>query len=184
MNQQLEASLDALSAQWQNGICPGAQILIRQGGQVLYEKSFGYANLEHQIPITSESIFHVASISKQFTVLSILLLWKDGLLNLDDDIRSYVSDLIYFQEPVTIRQMMNNVSGLRDQWELLFMRGIKDQRFHQHGRREHHPADAAPFKLSSSKRLPLQQYGLSSAGSDRRTDQWYEFSRVRQNPDL
>ena len=73
MNQQLEASLDALSAQWQNGICPGAQILIRQGGQVLYEKSFGYANLEHQIPITSESIFHVASISKQFTVLSILL---------------------------------------------------------------------------------------------------------------
>lgn len=125
MNQQLEASLDALSAQWQNGICPGAQILIRQGGQVLYEKSFGYANLEHQIPITSESIFHVASISKQFTVLSILLLWKDGLLNLDDDIRSYVSDLIYFQEPVTIRQMMNNVSGLRDQWELLFMRGIK-----------------------------------------------------------
>ena len=67
----------------------------------------------------------MASISKQFTVLSVLLLWKDGRLDLDDDIRRYVGDLISFEEPMTIRQMMNNVSGLRDQWELLFMRGIK-----------------------------------------------------------
>ena len=125
MNQQLETSLDQLFSQWQNGICPGVQALIRQSGQTLYEKSFGYANLEHQIPITSRTIFHVASISKQFTVLSVLLLWKDGRLDLDDDIRLYVGDLISFEEPMTIRQMMNNVSGLRDQWELLFMRGIK-----------------------------------------------------------
>ena len=125
MNQQLETSLDQLFSQWQNGICPGVQALIRQSGQTLYEKSFGYANLEHQIPITSRTIFHVASISKQFTVLSVLLLWKDGRLDLDDDIRRYVGDLISFEEPMTIRQMMNNVSGLRDQWELLFMRGIK-----------------------------------------------------------
>ncbi|HIZ78920.1 MAG TPA: beta-lactamase family protein [Candidatus Lachnoclostridium stercorigallinarum] len=125
MNQQMEQSLDSLFDQWQHGVCPGAQILIRQSGQTLYEKSFGYANLEHRIPITADTIFHVASISKQFTVLSVLLLWKDGLLDLDDDVRKYAGDLIFFQEPVSIRQMMNNVSGLRDQWELLFMRGIK-----------------------------------------------------------
>lgn len=125
MNHQLEVSLDALFSQWQNGLCPGVQALIRRSGQDLYEKSFGCANLEHQIPITSDTIFHVASISKQFTVLAILLLWKDGLLSLDDDVRTFAGDLISFKEPVSIRQMMNNVSGIRDQWELLFMRGIK-----------------------------------------------------------
>ena len=123
--QQLEQQLDSLFQPWQTPLGPGAQVLIRQHGADLYEKNFGYANLEHQVPIDSRTLFHVASISKQFTVLSVLLLWKDGLVDIDADIRTYVPELIQFSEPVTVRQLMNNVSGLRDQWELLFMRGIK-----------------------------------------------------------
>ncbi len=128
-HQFLEQQLDSLFHPWQSSLCPGAQILIRQNGQDIYEKNFGYSNLEHQIPITSQTIFHAASISKQFTVLSILLLWKKGLVDLDADIRTYVPDLIFFQEPVTVRQLMNNVSGLRDHWELLFLRGMKPHDF-------------------------------------------------------
>ena len=125
MSLQTERQLDQLFEPWQRELCPGVQVLIRKNGQNLYEKSFGYANLEHRIPIDSDTRFHVASISKQFTVLAALLLWKEGKLDLDGDIRNYVGDLISFEEPVTVRQLMNNVSGLRDQWELLFMRGIK-----------------------------------------------------------
>lgn len=74
----------------------------------------------------------MASISKEFTVLSILLLWKEGKLGLDDDIRKYVGEYINIEEPITVRQMMNNVSGLKDQWELLFMLQ------HHHQRPDHH----------------------------------------------
>ena len=125
MNQNLEENVRQILSRWTEGLCPGGQVLIRKGGETFYEGCFGYGNLENRIPITPESIFHIASISKQFTVLSVLLLQEDGLLSVDDDIRRYVGDLIRFEEPVTLRQMFNNVSGIRDQWELLFMRGIK-----------------------------------------------------------
>lgn len=64
--------------------------------------------------------FPCRTISKEFTVMSILLLWKEGKLDLDDNIKKYLDEYINIETPITIRQMMNNVSGLRDQWELLF----------------------------------------------------------------
>lgn len=124
MNTNVSKQLDDLFRVWDNGLCPGAQVLIRQHGETVYEKCFGYGNLENQLKIKNDSILHVASISKEFTVLSILLLWKEGKLGLVDDIRKYVGEYINIEEPITVRQMMNNVSGLRDQWELLFMRSI------------------------------------------------------------
>lgn len=124
MNDKITEELEKLFTIWDSGLCPGAQVLIRQHGKTLFEKCFGYGNLEHHIKIDKHSIFHVASISKEFTVLAILLLWKDGKLNLDDDIHKYIGEYIHIETPITIRQMMNNVSGLRDQWELLFLRGI------------------------------------------------------------
>ena len=125
MNSNMTEQLDQLFRMWDRGLCPGAQVLIRQHGKTLYEKCFGYGNLENKLKIHKESIFHVASISKEFTVMSILLLWKEGKLDLEDDIRKYLNEYINIETPITIRQMMNNVSGLRDQWELLFLRGIK-----------------------------------------------------------
>lgn len=124
MNLKMTEQLDELFKLWNRGFCPGAQVLIRQHGETLYEKCFGYANIENKVKIHEESIFHVASISKEFTVMAVLLLWKEKKLDLDDDIRKYVSEYINFETPITVRQLMNNVSGLRDQWELLFLRGI------------------------------------------------------------
>ena len=125
MNQNLDRQVREILSRWTEGLCPGGQVLIRREGRSVYEGCFGFANLENRVPVTEDTIFHIASISKQFTVLAVLLLQEDGLLSVDDDIRLYVGDLINFKEPVTIRQMFNNVSGIRDQWELLFMRGIK-----------------------------------------------------------
>ena len=124
MNSDMTKQLDQLFCMWNRGLCPGAQVLIRQHGETLYEKCFGYGNIENELKIHTNSIFHVASISKEFTVMAILLLWKDGKLDLDDDIRKYLDEYINIETPITVRQMMNNVSGLRDQWELLFLRGI------------------------------------------------------------
>ena len=125
MNSVMEKKIDALFSKWTQGLCPGGQVAVRQRGELIYHKSFGYADIERSIPITDDTIFHVASVSKQITVMCILLLQEAGKLSINDDVREYVPDLIQFSEPVTIRNMMNNVSGIRDQWELLMLRGVR-----------------------------------------------------------
>ncbi|MFA9560133.1 serine hydrolase domain-containing protein [Evansella sp. AB-rgal1] len=122
---KMEKRIDSIFSKWQNGLCPGGQVVVRKGGEVVYKNNFGYANIEHEIPVRDETVFHVASVSKQITVMCVLLLQEDGKLHIDDDVREYVAEYIAFQEPVTIRQMMNNVSGIRDQWELLGLSGVR-----------------------------------------------------------
>ena len=120
-----EQKLDQIFHLWQQGLCPGGQVLVSHRGKVIYDKCFGYANLEHQVPITQDTVFHVASVSKQITVLCALLLWEEGKLDIQADIRQYVGDLVAFSEPVTVYQLMHNISGIRDQWELLMMQGVR-----------------------------------------------------------
>jgi CubicO group peptidase (beta-lactamase class C family) len=121
----IEQKIDSIFTRWQQGLCPGGQVAVRKGGKLIYNKNFGYANIEHSIPVKDDTVFHVASVSKQITVMCVLLLQEDGMLKIDDDVRKYVSEYINFEEPVTIRQMMNNVSGIRDQWELLGLSGVR-----------------------------------------------------------
>ncbi|WP_350344269.1 serine hydrolase domain-containing protein [Proteinivorax tanatarense] len=121
----MEKRIDLIFAKWQQGLCPGGQVVVRKDGQTIYNKNYGYASLEHSIPITRQTSFHVASVSKQITVMCVLLLEEDGKLSIDDDVREYVSEYIGFDEPVTLRQMINNVSGIRDQWELLGLSGVR-----------------------------------------------------------
>ncbi|ERJ13221.1 serine hydrolase domain-containing protein [Haloplasma contractile] len=125
MEKCIEKRIDAIFSRWTEGVCPGGQIRVRKKGEIIYSKNFGFANLEHQVPVQDDTVFHVASVSKQITVMSILLLAEEGTIDIDDDVRKYLPDLIQFNEPVTIRNMMNNVSGIRDQWELLSLSGVR-----------------------------------------------------------
>ena len=79
------------------------------------------ANLELDVPITPASIFHVASVSKQFTAMAVLLLAREGKLSLDDDIRAHLPELPDYGHRITVRHLLTHTSGLRDQWDLLFM---------------------------------------------------------------
>ena len=111
--------IDNLFSLWQEGLCPGGQVLVRQKGEIIYDRTFGYADVEKRIPMTHDHVFHVASISKQFTAMAILLLWEDGKLSLDADIREYIPDLVAFSEPMPLWTLLHQVSGLRDMLELL-----------------------------------------------------------------
>jgi CubicO group peptidase (beta-lactamase class C family) len=64
------------------------------------------ANLDHGVPISSTSVFNIASVSKQFTAMSIALLARQGKLSLDDDIRKYLPELPQYQSPITIRNLI------------------------------------------------------------------------------
>jgi len=115
--------LDALFSQWNIGEKPGASVAVVYDGRMVYSNGFGQANLEYNIPNTSETIYHIASISKQFTVYAILLLEQEGKLSIDDDIRDYIPEVPDFGQTITLRHLASHTSGMRDQWNLLGMAG-------------------------------------------------------------
>lgn len=121
--QILEQEIDKLFKLWIDNPGAGGQLLITYKGETLFEKCYGYANIETQTPITPESVFHMASISKPFTGMACMILHERGLINVFDDVRKYIPDLIAFDEPLTIKQMLNHVSGLKDHYSLFHIQG-------------------------------------------------------------
>ena len=115
--------VDKLFSQWDKHDSPGAAIAVLKEGKIIYKNGYGESQLEYNIPITPSTIFHVASVSKQFTAFSIVMLVNQGKLSLDDDIHQYLPEAPDFVETITIRHLIHHISGLRDQWELLAMAG-------------------------------------------------------------
>ncbi len=115
--------VDQLFATWDKPESPGAAIAVIKDGAVVYKRGYGSANLEYNIPITPQTVFHVASVSKQFTAFAITLLANQGKLSLDDDIRKHLPEVPDFGKKITIRHLIHHTSGLRDQWTLLGMAG-------------------------------------------------------------
>ncbi len=119
----LSKQVDSLLAEWDSPEKPGASVAVVHDGAIVYKKGYGSANLEYGIPNTPSTIFHIASVSKQFTAFSVLLLQASGQLSLDDDIRKYIPEVPDFGKTITLRHLANHTSGLRDQWNLLAMAG-------------------------------------------------------------
>jgi CubicO group peptidase (beta-lactamase class C family) len=97
-----------------NSATPGASVLIARGDKILYHKAFGLADLEHNIPNTMETVFECGSVSKQFTATAILVLARDGKISLNDDVRKYIPELPVYDATVTIQNLLNHTSGLKD----------------------------------------------------------------------
>lgn len=106
-------SIDQLFSSWNNAT-PGGAVLVARGNQVLYQKAFGLADLEHNTPNTVETIFECGSVSKQFTAFAALLLAKEGKISLSDPVHKYIPELPDYGHPITIQQLINHTSGLKD----------------------------------------------------------------------
>lgn len=102
---------------------PGATVAVEKDGKMILSKGYGYADLESDRKNTPTTIFHIASVSKQFTSFAIAMLVDQGKLSLDDDIRKYLPELHDFGTVITINHLAHHTSGLRDQWSLLMMAG-------------------------------------------------------------
>lgn len=120
------AKIDAVFARFAHPDSPGCILGVSRAGKLVYEKGYGMADLERDVPITPASIFHVASISKQFTAMAIMLLDQQGKLSIDDDIRKYVPELPDYGKRITLRHLLNHTSGIRDQWALLEIAGWRE----------------------------------------------------------
>jgi CubicO group peptidase (beta-lactamase class C family) len=113
------ARVDRVFAAWRGTDSPGCAVGVSQGGRVVLERGYGMANLETDTPIRPGTIFHTASVSKQFTAMAVMLLARDGRLSLDDDVRKHIPELPDYGTRITIRHLLLHTSGLRDQWSLL-----------------------------------------------------------------
>lgn len=117
------AQVDKLFEKMDTTISPGCAVAAMRDGKVLYQRGYGMADLDHDVPIRTDTVFHVASMSKQFTAAAIVMLAQEHKLSLDDEVRKYIPELPDFGTPVTLRQLVHHTSGLRDQWELLSLAG-------------------------------------------------------------
>lgn len=113
-----EQRIDALFASFHNEM-PGVAVAVTLDGKQIYNKAFGLANLEYNVPNTTATIFEAGSVSKQFVAASVLLLAKEGRLSLNDDVRKYVPELPVYDAPITIDMLLCHTSGLKE-WGAIY----------------------------------------------------------------
>ena len=154
-----EAGVDPVFSRWTRQ-SPGCAVGVSKGGTAVLQKAYGMADLEHDIANTPDTIFEAGSVSKQFTAAAVLLLAKDGKLVIDDPVRKYVPELPDYGAPLTIRHILQHVSGLRDWGEVAAIAGWpRTTRVHTHA----HVLDI----LSRQKALNFPsgtQYSYSNSG--------------------
>lgn len=117
--ENLQQKVDSMFLDIKDGVNPGTAILIVKDKNIILNKGFGYANLEHQVAITPNTVFDLASLAKQFTGYSISILIKQGKISKNDDIKKYLPELPYFGQKITISNLLHHTSGLRD-WTSTF----------------------------------------------------------------
>jgi CubicO group peptidase (beta-lactamase class C family) len=151
--------VNKLFAEWDSTVSPGAALAIIQDGKIIYERGYGMANLEHDVPITPTSVFRIGSTSKQFTASCIAILALQGKLSLDDDIRKYLPELPKYEKPITVRHLIHHTSGIRDYLTLGTIAALTDNHFFT-------PKDSVEL-LARQKRLnflPGEEHLYSNSG--------------------
>lgn len=123
---EISDRVDAIFSEWNKTNSPGCALAVVRDGEIIYSRGYGMANLDYDLAIRPNSVFHIASISKQFTAFAIALLDQDGKLSIDDDIRDYLAEMPDFGQKISIRQLAHHTSGLRDQWDLFHLAGWRD----------------------------------------------------------
>jgi CubicO group peptidase (beta-lactamase class C family) len=125
-NEQLKLSkqVDKLFDELIEPGAPGCAVGIYKNNSILYSQGYGLANIENNVPITPKSVFDIGSTSKQFTAASIVKLEQMKKLTLDDDIRLYLPEIPPYGKKITIRNLLNHTSGLRDYIGLMLMAGF------------------------------------------------------------
>jgi CubicO group peptidase (beta-lactamase class C family) len=113
------ARVDAVFAKWETTESPGCAVAVSEAGQPVLARAYGMSDLERETPNTPDTVFEAGSVSKQFTAAAVMLLARDGKLSLDDPVRKHIPELPDYGRPLTVRQMLNHTSGLRD-WGALF----------------------------------------------------------------
>jgi CubicO group peptidase (beta-lactamase class C family) len=113
----VDPRIDKIFAEWKRKDAPGMTAAVKQDGKIIHARGYGMADLDHDIPNRPDTVFHCASLAKQFTAMCILLLEREGKLRLTDPVRKRVPELLppsaRFAQ-ITIEHLLRHTSGIRD----------------------------------------------------------------------
>lgn len=116
--------IDALFNAYTDGT-PGCAAAVVRDGRAIYARGFGFSDLSHRVPIGPDTVFEIASESKQFTALAVLLLEADGKLRLDDSVQLHLPELApLIPQPISLRQLLHHTGGLVGYQELMELAGV------------------------------------------------------------
>ncbi len=104
---------------------PGWIICVVNKGKPVYQRAFGMADVEKKIPITSQTAFDVATLSRYFTGATVALLMENGALRLEDDIRTFIPEMPKRKDPITLEHLIYHTSGIPDYLEVMKKAGAE-----------------------------------------------------------
>ena len=93
---------------------PGAAVMVISNGKVVHQRGYGYADIERKTPITATTTFDLASVSKQFTAMAIMMLAERGKLSIDDTLSKFFPELPAYASRITVRHLLTHTSGMPD----------------------------------------------------------------------
>jgi CubicO group peptidase (beta-lactamase class C family) len=105
---------DYIRAEMQSQQVPGVALAVVKDGKVVLARGYGFANVEHQVPVKAETIFQSGSTGKQFTATAVMMLVEEGKLSLEDKIMKYFTDAPESWRDITVRHMLTHTSGMTD----------------------------------------------------------------------
>lgn len=106
-----------------NDLAGGYAVGVVEKGNVIFQKGYGFANHDYEIPFTDNTVVDFASVAKQFTGYCIAKLIKEGLLTMEDDIRVYLPELPEYDRPIKLHHLLGHTSGLRDWFSMARLAG-------------------------------------------------------------
>jgi CubicO group peptidase (beta-lactamase class C family) len=115
--------LAQIFAAYQHTDTPGCAVGVEAPGRDTWTAAYGMADLEHSVANTPATVFEAGSVSKQFTAAAVILLVDRGQVSLDDNIQKYFPEIPTYDRPITVRQLLNHTSGLRDWGEVEYFAG-------------------------------------------------------------
>ncbi len=121
--QEKDAQADELLASWSKGESPGAAMLVIRDGRVLLKKGYGLSNIKTGEAIDASTIFDLASVSKQFTAMGVMLLAGQRKLTLDDSVSKFSPEFPAYAKDITVRHLLQHTSGIADYPQLLIASG-------------------------------------------------------------
>ncbi|HHY04487.1 MAG TPA: beta-lactamase family protein, partial [Thermoanaerobacterales bacterium] len=116
-SQELSSKIEEAVALYVKDDTPGMALLIGEKGKIVYEGGFGLSDMEARIPMTTDKAFIIASVSKQFTTMAIMMLKERGLLDYEDTIERFFPDFPPYTKKVTIRNLMTHTSGIKEYFD-------------------------------------------------------------------
>ena len=105
---------DYVKSEMQKQQIPGVAVAVMRNGAIILSKGYGLANVEHQVPVTPQTIFQSGSMGKQFTATAIMMLVEDGKLSLDDSITKYLTGAPVEWQKITVRHLLTHTGGMTD----------------------------------------------------------------------